>query len=735
MTALPSSTGTPSATETAYLLTITSSPSLLASVSPSYTAVPTSMSSPSATAFYFSTTSTPTLLIALSQSPTASNFPTTTSTSLITPPLTPAPTFGPAVAVQADVNGHFAKGEVHTSSATLLRPAILSLLYSLGNSAYCVGTRLAKTIGEIQTNGDQFNSTSGDYTYNSTILVGLEDPTLKAAYCEDKYQLLPDIPISEHHSRSLKSLELSSSPVFVYRDGSALTLRFVDEQVRAVEINIGGEFWNLVTNNTLLYVSLPVSTFWYTVTVVVRTRINGQLESENAFTVKGERPCIIEDCYFCNLLNWSCTPPLFRWLAILSIILIAVVILWVLAQFSATIFAVAKLGTNCGLYCCRAMWNVTKRKGSTIEEWVRTNAARDVGRAVVIASLALGVAACDSSVIVSSEHHTTTVHQGYNTTTLVMDSIVTFRGFGSVVCLLYQNQGVPVAQLEIKSTSNSIECDLVNPYYTSAFEVYSLSSFRCNGAGPCPDDCDVESPRDAYGEFNSTNWIEYPGETRCTRRCSGLSCGCLLPATGCVYTTYSLLPKNPAARVSEVSVCTRNPSFYYTLKDGQGQLVSSGEIDTISEIGENDDFSYEILSQTPIDTPIDFPTHLVQLHGTSSLVSASRRGRPEYGKVGDIQADTKDLLASGNFTYDPRIIVRYDEKNKHDKVASNPPGIYTLNDAKGLPAVIGRSVWSTNTDPGTWATKIVSYDSGDSPMLVAVRSKSEFTVTLSLIHI
>jgi len=584
-------------------------------------------------------------------------------------------------------------------------------------------------MSETQVAGNTFNSTAGNYTYDSVHYYGIEDPTMTGVLCNDSYMLIPDVNVQEHNTRSLRSLELSSNPVFVYRDGSALTLRFIDEQVRIVEINIGGDFWNLVTNNSLLYVSLPVKTFWYTVTVVVRTRIGSTLESENAFTVVGERPCVIEDCYFCNMLNWDCTPELFKWLGVLTAALIIVCILWVAAQFSASIFAMFGLGARCAIYCWQAAWNVTKRRGRAIEGWVRTNAAADVTRAVVIMAMLSGTMACDDSIVVGGEHITTVQSQGYSTSTIVTDQIVSMRGFGKVVCLLYQVDNLPVATLEIKSTSNAIECDLVNPYYTSSFEVYALSSFRCNGAGPCPGSCDGETPRDGYGEFNSTNWIDYPGETRCTRRCSGVSCGCILPATGCVYSTYSLLPKNPVARVSEVSACTRNPTFYYTLRDTQNQIVSSGEIDTVSEIGENDDYTFEIITQTPVDVPKDFPTHLVQTEGTSSLVDASKRGRPSYSTIGDIQADTKNLLAHGNFTYDPRIILRYDEKNKHDKIVSNPPGILELGSAKGLPAVVGRSVWSTNTDSSTWATKIVSYDSGDSPSLIAVRSKGSFTVT------
>lgn len=731
MTTIPSQSLTPSRTPTS-APTVSGTPAATLAISASETAFPTMMITVSMSQTHLPLSSPSGTM---STNPTSASTPMTTATTSPTGHPTPSPTAILAVAINVD--GHFEhKREVmSTSGASSLVPAgIFGLIVRATKAAVCIGTRLAKTMSETQVAGASHNSTSGNYTYDAVRYYGIEDPTMAGVICNDTYQVLPDIQVNEHQSRSLKSLELSSSPVFVYRDGTALTLRFIDEQVRIVEINIGGEFWNLVTNNSLLYVSLPVSTFWYTVTVVVRTRVNGVLESENAFTVQGERPCVIEDCYFCNLMNWDCTPELFKWLAIMALVLVAICILWVAAQFSATIFAILGLGTKCGLYCCKAVWNVTRKKGALLEGWVRANAANDISRAVVIMAMLSGALACDNSIVVGSEHMTTVQSQGFSTSTIVTDSIISIRGFGGVVCLLYQNEGVPIATLEIKSTSNAIECDLVNPYYTSAFEIYALSSFRCNGAGPCPDHCDEETPRDAYGEFNSTNWIGYPGETRCTRRCSGISCGCVLPASGCVYSTYSVLPKNPAARVSEVSSCTRNPSFYYALKDSQNQLVSSGEVDTVSEIGEDSDFTFEILTQTPIDTPIDFPTHLAQTEGTSSLVTASKRGRPAYGMVGDIQADSKALLGSGNFTYDPRIIARYDEKNKHDKIVSNPPGIFSLNSEKALPAVIGRSVWSTNTDSHTWATKIVSYDSGDSPSLIAVRSKGSFTVT-SLVNV
>jgi len=739
-------TGLPTSSTT---MTMNPTPSLTASTSASATpAVPVS---PSTSPLSVSLSATETAIPPASA--TASALPTLVSTLSNTPSTLPSaratemapasvsrtghPTPSPAYSTFAGihVDGHFEhqnerRDAANTSDAARLAPlAIFGVIASAVESAVCIGSRLARTMSETQISGSTHNSTYGNYTYDSLIYYGIEEPTMAGVYCNDTYRMIPDPAVQEHNTRSLRSLELSSNPVFVYRDGSALTLRFIDEQVRIVEINIGGDFWNLVTNNSLLYVSLPVKTFWYTVTVVVRTRIGAMLESENAFTVIGERPCVIEDCYFCNMVNWDCTPELFKWLGVLTAVLIVVCILWLIAQFSATIFAAFALGSRCAIFCVKAAWNITRRKGRAIEGWVRVNAAADVTRAVVIMAMLSGTMGCDDSVVVGGEHITTVQSQSFSTSTIVTDQIVSMKGFGKTVCLLYQVGGLPVATLEIKSTSNAIECDLVNPYYTSSFETYALSSFRCNGAGPCPSNCDAESPRDAYGEFNSTNWISYPGETRCTRRCSGVSCGCLLPATGCVYTTYSLLPKNPVARVSEVSVCTRNPTFYYTLKDTQNQIVSSGEIDTVSEIGENNDYTFEILTQTPVDVPKDFPSHLVQTEGTSSLVDASKRGRPSYSTIGDIQADSKNLLASGNFTYDPRIVLRYDEKNKHDKVVTNTPGILMLSDAKGLPAVIGRSVWSTNTDSSTWATKIISYDSGDSPSLIAVRSKGAFTVT------
>lgn len=729
MTTLPSASPTQSATASiAVSPTASQTPTnaLAASSSTTMTANPVA----SATG---SSTSLPTSAMAsASQTGVWTASPSMTAVQSFVASSAPTPLMPRPEMTEGAVAGHFEhqrQANITSGSSRVVPYGIFSLAVSAAEAARCIGSRLAKTMAEVQVSGVAINSTSGNYTYDKITYYGIEEPSLIGVYCNDSYLLLPDMVMAEHHSRSLKSLEVSSSPVFVYRDGNSLTLRFLDSQTRAVEINIDGIFWNMVTNNTLLYVSLPVKIFFYTVVVVVRTRIGPVIESENAFTIKGERPCIIEDCYFCNLLNWDCTPPLFRGMAILALILIGVCIIWVLLKSSVVILAIFKLGFNCSYYICGALWNVTKSQGLTLENWFRTNAARDVTRAVVILAMLSGTMACDDSFMVGSEHVTVTSDGAVTTAEISLDYAVSIRGFGSVVCLLYQVDGKPFATMEIKSTSNSIECDLVNPYYTSAFEVYAMSSFRCNGAGPCPGDCDGEAPRDAYGEFNSTNWLSYPGETRCTRRCSGIACGCLLPAAGCVYTTYSVLPKNPAARVSEVSVCNRNPSFYYTVKDSSGELVSSGEIDTLSEIGENGDYTFEILTQTPVDIPEDFPSHLIQTHGTSVLWDAAKRGQPRYGMPGDIQADTVDLLRDGNFTYDPRVIARFDEKTKHDKIVSNPPGIYAINEAKGLPAVIGRSVWSTNTDSSTWASKIVSYDSGYSPSLVSVRSKGSLTVT------
>lgn len=616
-----------------------------------------------------------------------------------------------------------------SSGANQLTGILLSTLIALTNAATCIGTRLARTSAEIQVAGTLVNSTTGNYTYEPVKKFGIEEPTQTGAYCVDPYVPPPALEVVEHSSRSLKELVVSTSPVFIYLDNNVITLRFLDAQPREVEVNAMGLYWNAATESATYYLALPNEIFYKTTSIVVRTRLNGLPESESAFTVEGRMPCIVEDCWICNLSQWDCVPKILKAVLVVFVVLCCVVLLWVMFQCGATIMAICSLGANCGLFTTRAVWNSLSRQGKAMADWARVNGARDVQRSMVLIAIISGVIACDDSFTLSASAMQKTVYPDHSEYSLTINTEISMKGPGTTSCIIFSDGDVLVAQLVIRQSSSLLVCDLVSPYYTSAFSVYALSSFRCNGAGPCPGDCDDVTPRDAYGEFNSTNWIDYPGETRCTRRCQGIACGCILPASGCVYTTYSILPEKPTARVSEISSCNRQPSFLYELSDSEGLLIATGEVETLSEIGEDGEIVVEILSQSQPDLPQDFPSHLVQTKSESTLITSSRKGYPQEGKVGDIQADSNAQLNSGDFIYDPRIIQRFDEKNKHDKVVSSKPGIDSLRGEVVLPAVIGRSVWSTNSDPDHWASKIQSYDPSAENTIIGVRTKGNYTVT------
>lgn len=629
--------------------------------------------------------------------------------------------------------GHFEHNQVRdalpSSSASLRGGIMLTLIKGLVDAATCIGTRLARTSAEAQVAGSSYNSTAGNYTYDASRKFGIEEPSQVGVYCADPYSPPAELEIIEHSSRSLKDLVVSTSPVFIYLDNNVITLRFLDAQPREVEVNAMGLYWNAATESATYYLALPNEIFYKTTSIVVRTRLNGLPESESAFTVDGRMPCIVQDCWVCNLSEWDCIPKVMKAILVVFVILCCIVIVWAMCQCGATLLAICSVGGNCSLYLTRALWGSVSRRGAAMADWVKTNGARDVGRSVVIAMMILGVSCCDNSFTMSSSSMSKIAYADHSEYQLTVNTEITMKGPGTSSCIMFTDGEQMVAQLTIRQSSSLIVCDLVNPYYTSSFSLYALSSFRCNGAGPCPGSCDAATPRDAYGEFNSTNWIDYPGETRCTRRCQGITCGCILPASGCVYTTYSILPDKPTAKVSEVSVCNRQPSFLYELVDYEGTTIASGEIDTLSEVGEDDEMSLEILTQSYPNLPQDFPTHLVQTKSESILIDSSRRGYPEQGRVGDIQADTNAQLNSGDFIYDPRIVMRIDEKNKHDKVVSSRPGIEELAGKLVLPAVIGRSVWATNSDPNHWATKIQSYDPSAENIIVGLRTKGNYTVT------
>lgn len=737
-TASASVTALPTASNTAAVLPSTT---MTASSAPTATPtmIPTSQPSASVTA-----STQPTQSISMTALPSSSSSLTSTpshsqsqtlSMSAVWPTSSASRSpLASAALLSSMIDGHFnhnqERGEtLVTSSGPRLGGIFIGIFAAAVEAATCVGSRLARTSAELQLSGTSTNSTAGNYTYDSSVRYGIEEPTQVGVYCEDTYAPPPLLEVIEHGSRSLKQLVVSTSPVFIYLDNNVITLRFLDAQPREVEVNAMGMYWNAATETATYYLALPNEVFYKTTSIVVRTRVNGLPESESAFTVEGRMPCVVEDCWICNLSQWDCIPKILKAVLVVFILLCCVVLLWVLFQCGATIMAICSLGANCGLFTTRAVWNSLSRQGKAMADWAKKNGARDVQRAVVIAAMLSGVLACDDSFTISASSLQKVVYPDHSEYSLTMNTELTMRGPGSTSCIIFSDGESLVAQLVIRQSSSLMVCDLVNPYYTSAFSVYALSSFRCNGAGPCPDDCDSITPRDAYGEFNSTNWISYPGETRCTRRCQGFACGCILPASGCVYTTYSVLPEKPTARVSEVSVCNRQPSFLYELTDSEGQTIATGEIETVSELGEDGDVVIEILTQSYPNLPQDFPTHLVQTKAESTLLSSSRRGSPQQGMVGDIQSDSNAQLNSGDFIYDPRIIQRYDEKNKHDKVVSSRPGIDSLRGQIVLPAVIGRSVWSTNTDPDHWATKIQSFDPSAEKTTLAVKTKGNYTVS------
>lgn len=629
--------------------------------------------------------------------------------------------------------GSFPHNKIHNRnmpSSSSSRLAAFGLYTTVVSAARCIGTRLARTMAELQAPGATFNSTAGNYTYDSQTRWGIEEPTLTGADCTDTYSPPQELAIQENLGRSLKSLVVSSSPVFVYLDDNTLTLRFQDSQTRSISVSAIGQEWYAITNSSVYYITLPLEVFYHTNSIAVRTYVGYDMESNNAFQVIGSRPCIVEDCWLCNMMNWDCTPKIMKALLVVAVVLMCVMVIWCLCQCGALVAYVLNTGFSGIRMIIRALTNKASEGARGIAGWVESaSAGRTVQRGVLLSMAVLGVMACDSSITITSGYSSCVSGVGESSCGVGIDSILTFAGPGARACVLFEIDGEPAGKAVFSYATDTIECDLVRPYYTSSFKPYSLSSFRCNGAGPCPSNCDAVAPRDAWGEFNSTNWIDYPGETRCTRRCQGIACGCILPASGCVYTTYSILPVEPVFRVSQVSVCTRSPVFTYEVQDYTGELLESGSFTMESDFAEDEFLTAEVLSDQSPDLPQDFPTHLMQGTAGSKLVKASTMNSPRQGEIGDIQATTQAELLSGNFTYDENILIRYDEKNKHDKVALHQPGILQAEQYKTLPALEGTSVWATDTDKNHWARKIVSFDTRQRPVIVGVKTKLNVTLT------
>lgn len=659
-----------------------------------------------------------------------------------------------------NVDGHFDlhPREIPTSSAERMSLGVFSLITLVTNAVaefVCVGSRLAKVALETQAVGNDTFSVSGNYSYTGTWLYGILDATSTGRPCNWTFPVVEAAPtIPPSNVRMVRDLAYSSNTVFGYivRETHSIVLRFENPIQRTVIVQLGSFTSQAETDEEVMYVSFDPELFYTSGTIVVRTIVDGIVESENAFSFTGERPCVIHDCWFCNALNWDCMPVLAKAAGVIAIIALGLICVWFIIQIWAVVACCGSGSWWCLSTTSVALANFANRKGRGMRMWVQKEAegsvvldverggkppaessplldaeraARNSMLIICCLSLFTTVLACDSSLTVSSTSLSCLTGPSGKTCTYEVDSILSFHGPGTRSCFVLEDAGVPMGQITVDYSGNRVKCELINGYYTSSFEPYTNSVFRCNGAGTCPSACPSV-------EVNGTTELPAApglGQQTCRTGQGGLIQGCLLPLPGCTFSEWRIIPQGPSAHVQRIGPCTRQPSFTYTVTGSDGEISASGTVTLDTEFGEDQEFSFEILSIQPPDIPESFPTHHFGSAGFSSLGFASDRGSPTRNSVGDIQADSINDLNNNTFIYDPEIVSSVVEKNKFDVFSFHQAGFAKGLTWKKLPGVFGTMVWEDQSHDGWGSTYIQAFDSRVQPVLVGMKTKSNITLT------
>lgn len=268
-------------------------------------------------------------------------------------------------------------------------------------------------------------------------------------------------------------------------------------------------------------------------------------------------------------------------------------------------------------------------------------------------------------------------------------------------------------------------CGAIDPYGTFDYKAETSSKMRCWPRGQCPDECDSPD-RTASGLFNSTHFIDFPGETSCTRRSTGIT-SCLSSVPACVFSEYSLVPLPPYTEVRLLTSCVHEPVYQMNFYDQNMNTISSQNFSVQGSFSSNDDIALELLSSYSELVDSGLPTHVITRGGLSYLDNASFKGSPQVGMIGDVQSEDQSSAESGDFIYDPRVLIRKDAKKDFDVFVFSQPGIQRLEKLKSLPAAFGRNIVYPQLDSVGQVSSVSYLDTSPSKSLVSISMFKPYT--------
>lgn len=642
---------------------------------------------------------------------------------------TPTPSPGP-LATASPVLPRIPFDVDNVSSSARLGPGFPFSLFIRGAEALtpCRNGKYLLNLAEMQKPGNTFSSNCSSegcpYTFDRSPRFGYFEPNFET------YDLCPDPePKGVNLVRAGRDVLVRDEVVTVDLEDSMFTLTFSSgDAPRVVALQLSGQTYTTTCYSSVCFVVVAPELLYHSGKSTVSVFQDGVIIANKVLEIVGQRQCYVKDCWTCNLSNWSCVPKILKALLVILIVLASVIMLYLFFKIGILTFACLALSAKGVFVCLGGFIKIGNNKVKDMSDWFEQAQARRVARVATMALIMVGVSCCDNSTVINSSLQSCYFSGSEEVCSLSFDSIVSLRGPGSSSCLVFSKDDNVFGQLELSMTTNQISCDLVDPYFTSDFDIYSRSIFHCQGGfgSNCTSDCSLTDLRTSSSYFDyGKDHLAFPGKTTCNRQCTGIGCGCVLPTLGCVYTTYSILPQSSVMRVTRPVNCQFSPVISYRLVDSNSK-VTTGSFSYEGGYVFDDSVQLQIITSLDRELPSDLPSHVCE--GTKSgFCEASFINSPRASTIGDIQSMNQTGLNTGQFIASSDIYIGLNHQNTYNKVVTKQPGYNT--DFKALPSFQSGLVWSLDSAGPSFSTKLFSYDDRPSPILVSVQSQNNLTVS------
>lgn len=333
----------------------------------------------------------------------------------------------------------------------------------------------------------------------------------------------------------------------------------------------------------------------------------------------------------------------------------------------------------------------------------------------------------DTDILVGSQYVSCVVTLDKKECSISM-SIAAFLPYpGAVQCYDFQSDSSTIMKVYVEYYNHTTSASKRDLYYSSNWDPLSASSKRCDQAGKCSSGhCSGMLSGDATADGELTGeTTEYPGLTRCDASCGCAGCGCFYCSDGCLYSRAALKPKEPFYKVEEVIAISQYPLLLVTTVSGSTLIdqIFVGGIGSASSAN----YTYNILGNFAGSVSVFGTNKVVKIDNSTDahLISASDSGSPSTQSIGDIQANSLNLLKNkgvSNFNYASSMWSAHAGQDS-TSYTFEPSGASKIPLGKKFPVTIDGQVWqysptaliNLNTNPGT-----LSY---------TIKSKKPFNVT------